>query len=83
MKETALREVAKSRIRKMVRENENEWVVLKYDTPDEKVVPKWQLTRYRELLKEEADNYQKEKERKSTPATQKKKVSKKRGIFGF
>lgn len=64
MKDTALREVAKSRVRKMIREKENESVVLKYDTPDENVVPKWQVGRYRELLREELEAYKKAEEEK-------------------
>lgn len=64
MKETALREVAKARVRKMIRDGEHEEIVLKYDTPAENVVPNWQLSRYRELLKEELETFRKAEEEK-------------------
>lgn len=89
MKETALREVAKVRVRKMIRDKENEQIILKYDTPDEKTVPKWQVERYREFLKEELDSYKKElgekqkkQEERTKPQVRKSQSSKKKsGLF--
>ena len=55
--EKKLREVAKERIRKAIRDEENMEIVLKYDTPDEKIVSSRYLSWYREILNEEWKQY--------------------------
>lgn len=55
--EKKLREVAKERIRKAIRDGENIEIVLKYDAPDEKIVSSNYLSWYRELLNDEWKQY--------------------------
>lgn len=74
--EKKLREVAKERIRKAIRDEENMEIVLKYDTPDEKMVPSKYLSWYREILKEEREQYNAGKTSKE--GTEKSKQSKKK-----
>lgn len=66
--EKKLREVARERIRKAIRDEENMEIVLKYDTPDEKIVLSRYLSWYREILNEEWKQYKDGKKASETTA---------------
>lgn len=66
--EKKLREVAKERIRQIIREGENIEIALKYDTPSEKIVPSKYLSWYREALKDEWKQYKAGKKASETTA---------------
>lgn len=85
--EKKLREVAKERIRKAIRDEENMEIVLKYDTPDEKIVSSRYLSWYREILNEEWKQYNagktsKEGTEKSGQAKKRQKTCQQRSQLG-